>query len=168
VSLIGHHETVADKVWLTAAQQRTWLSYMRVYLRMEYEMNRQLQAERGLSLADYTVMNALAEAPGQRLRLSTLATTIGWERSRLSHHLQRMARRGIVDRAPSDADGRATDATLTERGSKALRGAAPEHVALVRKLFFSDLPADRTAELGDLLGEVYQTILREGTLPTPE
>jgi hypothetical protein len=35
-------------------------------------------------------------------------------------------------------------------------------------LFFSDLPADRTAELGDLLGEVYQTILREGTLPTPE
>jgi len=25
----------------------------------------------------------------------------------------------------------------------------------------------RTVELGDLLGEVYQTILAEGTLPTP-
>jgi DNA-binding MarR family transcriptional regulator len=160
--------SMADKLWLTAAQQRTWLNYMRVYLRMEYEMNRQLQSDCGLSLADYTVMNALAEAPGRRLRLSTLATTIGWERSRLSHHLQRMARRGIVDRAPSETDGRATDATLTEQGSKALRGAAPQHVALVRELFFSDLPADRTAELGDLLGEVYQTILREGTLPTPE
>lgn len=79
-----------------------------------------------------------------------------------------MAARGIVDRAPSDTDGRATDATLTERGWKALSGAAPKHVALVRELFFSGLPADRTADLGDLLGEVYQTILRQGTLPTPE
>jgi DNA-binding MarR family transcriptional regulator len=160
--------SVADKVWLTAAQQRTWLNYMRVYLRMEYEMNRQLQADSGLSLADYTVMNALSEAPGRRLRLTTLATTIGWERSRLSHHLQRMAARGIVDRVPSDTDGRATDATLTERGAKALRAAAPKHVALVRELFFSGLPADRAVALGDLLGEVYATILREGTLPTPE
>jgi DNA-binding MarR family transcriptional regulator len=80
--------SMADKMWLTAVQQRTWLNYMRVYLRMEYEMNRQLQADCGLSLADYTVMNALSEAPGRRLRLSTLATTIGWERSRLSHHGQ--------------------------------------------------------------------------------
>ncbi|WP_319448127.1 MULTISPECIES: MarR family winged helix-turn-helix transcriptional regulator [unclassified Mycobacterium] len=159
---------MADKIWLTAVQQRTWLNYMRVYLRMEYEMNRQLQADCGLSLADYTVLNALSEAPGRRLRLSTLATTMGWERSRLSHHLQRMASRGIVDRAPSATDGRATDATLTERGLKELRDAAPKHVALVRELFFSGLPADRTADLGDLLGEVYQTILREGTLPTPE
>jgi hypothetical protein len=39
--------SMADKVWLTAPQQRTWLNYMRVYLRMEYEMNRQLQAECG-------------------------------------------------------------------------------------------------------------------------
>ena len=159
---------MADKVWLTAAQQRTWLNYMRVYLRMEYEMNRQLQADCGLSLADYTVMNALSEAPGRRLRLSTLATTIGWERSRLSHHLQRMAAPRHRRPGAVDTDGRATDATLTERGWKALRGAAPKHVALVRELFFSGLPADRTADLGDLLGEVYQTILREGTLPTPE
>jgi DNA-binding MarR family transcriptional regulator len=158
---------VAEKVWLTAGQQQTWLNYMRVYLRMEYEMNRQLQADSGLSLADYTVMNSLAEAPGRRLRLSTLATTIGWERSRLSHHLQRMAARGIVERVQSDTDGRATDATLTAKGWKALRSAAPKHVALVRQLFFSGLPADRAGELGDLLGEVYQTILREGTLPTP-
>jgi DNA-binding MarR family transcriptional regulator len=159
---------MAEKAWLTAGQQQTWLNYMRVYLRMEYEMNRQLQADSGLSLADYTVMNALSDAPQRRLRLSTLATTIGWERSRLSHHLQRMDRRGIVERVQSDTDGRATDAMLTEQGWKALRGAAPKHVALVRQLFFSGLAADRTGELGELLGEVYQTILREGTLPSPD
>ena len=155
-------------VWLTPSQGRTWLSYMGVYHRLEFEMNRQLQAECGLSLADYTVMNALSAAPGRRLRLSQLATTIGWERSRLSHHLQRMAGRGFVDRVRSDSDGRATDALLTDVGVKALRAAAPKHVAWVRRLVFSDLADDRVAELGDLLDEVYSTILREGTLPTPD
>lgn len=159
---------MADKVWLTPTQGRTWLSYMDVYHRLEFEMNRQLQAECGLSLADYTVLNALSAAPGRRLRLSQLATTIGWERSRLSHHLQRMAGRGFVDRVQSDTDGRATDALLTDAGLKTLRAAAPKHVAWVRKLFFSDLDEDRVVQLGGLLDEVYRTILREGTLPTPD
>ncbi len=159
---------MADKVWLTSSQGRTWLSYMGVYHRLEFEMNRQLQAECGLSLADYTVMNALSAASGRRLRLSQLATIIGWERSRLSHHLQRMAARGFVDRVQSDSDGRATDALLTDAGLKTLRAAAPKHVAWVRTLFFTDLDEARVVELGDLLGEVYQTILREGTLPTPD
>ncbi len=159
---------MSDKVWLTPTQGRTWVNYMRVYHRLEFEMNRQLQAECGMSLADYTVLNALSAAPGRRLRLSQLATTIGWERSRLSHHLQRMAGRGFVDRVQSDTDGRATDALLTDAGLKTLRTAAPKHVAWVRTLFFSDLDGDRVEELGDLLDEVYQTILREGTLPTPD
>ena len=137
---------MADKVWLTPSQGRTWLSYMGVYHRLEYEMNRQLQAECGLSLADYTVMNALSAASGRRLRLSHLATTIGWERSRLSHHLQRMAGRGFVDRVRSETDGRATDALLTDAGLKTLRAAAPKHVAWVRTLFFSDLAENRVVE----------------------
>lgn len=159
---------MADKVWLTPSQGRTWLNYMRVYHRLEFEMNRHLQAECGLSLADYTVMNALSAASGRRLQLSQLATTIGWERSRLSHHLQRMAGRGFVERVQSDTDGRATDAMLTETGWKALRTAAPKHVAWVRRLFFSGLTEDHVVHLGDLLDEVYESILREGTLPRPD
>ncbi|TQR87771.1 winged helix-turn-helix transcriptional regulator [Mycobacterium hodleri] len=155
-------------VWLSPSQGRTWLNYMSVYHRLEYEMNRHLQAECGLSLADYTVMNALSAASSRRTRLSQLAITIGWERSRLSHHLQRMASRGLVDRVQSDTDGRATDAVLTDAGLKTLRVAAPKHVAWVRTLFFSDLDDDQVEEMGDLLDLVYRTILREGTLPTPE
>jgi hypothetical protein len=78
--------------WLTPAQQRTWLSYMQVYHRLEYEMNRQLLAECAMSLGDYTVMNALSSTDGHRMQLTSLATMIGWERSRLSHHLQRMTK----------------------------------------------------------------------------
>jgi DNA-binding MarR family transcriptional regulator len=154
--------------WLTPSQQRTWLSYMQVYHRLEYEMNRQLLADYGMSLGDYTVMNALSIADGRRMQLTRLATMIGWERSRLSHHLQRMTKRGLVDRIQSETDGRATDAVLTDSGWESLQAAAPKHVAWVRRLFFSDLDGGQEAELAGILTAVYETIIREGTLPRPD
>jgi DNA-binding MarR family transcriptional regulator len=140
---------------------------MQVYHRLEYEMNRQLLADCGMSLGDYTVMNALSSTDGHRMQLTRLATLIGWERSRLSHHLQRMTKRGLVERVQSESDGRATDAVLTERGWESLTAAAPKHVAWVRRLFFSDLGSGQEVELADILSAVYETILREGTLPRP-
>ncbi len=159
---------MAQRIWLTATQQRTWTNYMQVYLRLEYEMNRQLQADFGISLADYSVMNALSREPGRRLQSSRLATRIGWERSRLSHQLRRMETRGLVERVASESDGRATDAVLTARGWRLLQAAAPKHVAWVRTLFFSDLDDAAADQLADLLEEVYETILRKGTLPRPD
>ena len=153
---------------LTEPQQRAWLNYMRVYHRLEYEMNRQLQADSGLSLGDYTVMNALSQAPGRRLQLSALANTIGWERSRLSHHLVRMAQRGLVERAASQSDGRGTDAVLTAAGWTALQAAAPKHAAWVRRAFFADLEARQVTALADVLGAAYQTLLGQGSLPPPD
>ncbi|WP_123028349.1 MarR family winged helix-turn-helix transcriptional regulator [Mycolicibacterium stellerae] len=159
---------MAQRSWLTATQQRTWVNYMQVYLRLEYEMNRQLQADFGVSLADYSVMNALSAEPGRRLQSSRLAIRIGWERSRLSHQLRRMEARRLVERVASESDGRATDAKLTPQGWRLLQAAAPKHVALVRALFFSDLDDAAADQLADLLGSVYETILRKGTLPRPE
>jgi DNA-binding MarR family transcriptional regulator len=160
---------VTTKVeWLNASQGRAWLNYMQVYHRLEYEMNRHLQTECGLSLGDYTVMNALSNAPGRRLQLTNLATTIGWERSRLSHHLQRMTTRGLVERTRSTADGRATDAVLTDAGLATLSAAAPKHVAWVRTLFFEGITAQQETQLADILATVYDNIVAEGTLPKPD
>ncbi|AFM19871.1 transcriptional regulator [Mycolicibacterium chubuense NBB4] len=152
---------------LSATQRRAWLSFMRVYHRLEYEMNRQLQADCDMSLSDYTVMNALTFAPQSRAHLNVLATTIGWERSRLSHHVQRMSRRGLVERRPSEDDARATDVVLTAAGRQAFEAAAPAHAAWVKLLFFSDLDTDQQRNLSALLDTAYESILRHGTLPRP-
>ena len=157
-----------DEYPLSDAQQRAWLNYMRVYHRLEYEMNRHLQTDCGLSLGDYTVMNALSHAPERRMQLTGLANTIGWERSRLSHHLQRMTRRGLVERASSESDGRGTDAILTATGWAMLQEAAPLHAAWVRRTFFGDIDGSQEGALGEVLAEVYENLLREGTLPRPE
>ena len=159
---------MTDDDGLNPSQQRAWLSYMRVYHRLEYEMNRHLQAECGMSLGDYTVMNALTNAPRRRAQLTSLATTIGWERSRLSHYLQRMSRRGYLERVPSETDGRATDVVLTNAGWRAFRAAAPKHAAWVKQLFFSDLNRGQEKALADILTAAYESILRVGTLPRPD
>lgn len=158
----------ADDPVLSGEQQETWLAYMRVMLRLNYEMNRQLQTDSDLTLADYDVLNALADSPGSRLRLGVLAARIGWERSRLSHHLQRMSARGLVERSPSEADRRATDAVLTADGRAALVAATPGHAALVRRMFFDGLDEAHVPALRAALEAIHEQVLRHGTLPTPE
>src|ERR1700749_1435755 len=152
---------------LTADQQRAWLAYMRVQLRLTYEMNRQLQADSNLSLPDYDVLNALRYATGGRTVISELAARIGWERSRLSHHVRRLENRGLVESRPAPADRRATEITLTDQGWGELTRASSGHIDLVRRLFFDGLPDELLETLTIGLESIYDNIIDQGTLPAP-
>jgi DNA-binding MarR family transcriptional regulator len=153
--------------WLEGDEQRAWLAYIRVQLRLAYEMNRQLLADSGMSLPDYDVLTALSVADEGRMQITALAAQIGWERSRVSHHVRRMTARGLVTCGPSATDRRATEVTLTGRGRQALEEAAPGHVDLVRRLFFGGLPPDLLGPLSQALESVYANIIRQGSLPPP-
>ena len=155
----------AQDPWLSATELRAFRAFMRVQMRMNYEMNRQLQSDNDLSLADYHVLNALTDAPGGRLQVSDLAALIGWERSRASHQLRRLCERGLAERVPSEDDGRATDAILTDAGREAIDAAAPGHVALVRRLFFDPLPDDLIAPLTAALEHIHVNINFNSSLP---
>jgi DNA-binding MarR family transcriptional regulator len=121
--------------WLEGDQQRAWLAYIRVQLRLAYEMNRQLLADSSMSLADYDVLTALSVAGEERMPITVLAAQIGWERSRVSHHVRRMSVRGLVTYGLSAADRRVTEVALTGRGRQAQEDAAAGHVDLVQRLF---------------------------------
>ena len=134
-------------------------------MRLNYEMNRQLQSHTDMSLADYHVLNALTDAPDGRLQVSDLAALIGWERSRASHQLRRLCERGLIERVPSNEDGRATDATLTKAGREAIEAAAPGHVDLVRRMFFDPLPDELLAPLTAALEHIQVNINFNSSLP---
>jgi len=153
--------------WLDGDQQRAWLAYIRVQLRLAYEMNRQLLADSGISLPDYDVLTALGVAEGGRMPVTVLAAQIGWERSRVSHHVRRMSNRGLVACGLSAADRRVTEVSLTARGRQAMEEAAPGHVDLVRYLFFGGLPEGLVGPLGEALEAVYVNIIKHGSLPPP-
>jgi DNA-binding MarR family transcriptional regulator len=141
------------------------MAYMSVQLRMNYEINRQLQRESDLSLADYHVLNALSSAPDHTMQVSDLAAIIGWERSRASHHLRRLCERGLTKRVQSEDDGRATDAVLTKKGLSAIEAAAPGHAMLVRKLFFDPLPEELVSPFTAALEHVQAGLNLNSSLP---
>jgi DNA-binding MarR family transcriptional regulator len=94
--------------WLTAAEQRSWRAYLQARTLLTARLNRQLQADSGLSLPEYEVLVQLSEAPGGRLRPFQLGQALHWEQSRLSHILSRMTRRGFIIRGSCADDGRGT------------------------------------------------------------
>lgn len=152
---------------LSPEQEQTWFAYMRVALRLNYEINCDLHASSSLSHADFHVLNALADSPGRHLLVGDLAVRIGWERSRMSHQLLRMEKRGLVSRQTSATDARATDVRLTDQGWHELRGATPRHANLVKELFFDGLDPQLLAPLHAALDQIHETVVRKGSLPPP-
>lgn len=164
LSAMGTH---GEAVRMDGAQRRAWGAYRKVQLRLSYEINRQLQADSDLSMADYDVLTALTASPDGRLPISVLANQIGWERSRVSHHVKRMAARGLVHSAQAAGDRRVTEVSSTEAGRRVLDEAAPGHLDLVHRLFFGGLPPELLQPLSDALESVYGHVLEHGTLPPP-
>jgi len=85
-----------DRVWLTEREERIWRGWMTLNAELSAAMQRHLQAEAGLSMSDYEVLVHLTDDPGGRIRVTELAGLLQWERSRVSHHVTRMERRGLV------------------------------------------------------------------------
>jgi DNA-binding MarR family transcriptional regulator len=134
--------------WLTDRQQRVWRNYLSMVTCLQAAMNRQLQADCGLSLADYDVLVALSQQG--ELRVYELADELGWEQSRLSHQLGRMRTRGLLVRRGSEQDRRGATVEITTAGTAALTAAAPGHVALVRSVLFDGMTPDQLRAFEEL------------------
>lgn len=146
--------------WLTETQQRVWRDWLDVQARLLAALNRQLQNDHDLSLQDFEVLVQLSEAPDERLRLTALAENLRWEQSRLSHHLTRMTKRGLVRREPCADDARGSFACLTPTGRARLEEAAPGHAAMVRTLLFDPLGPDELEALASANRLVLATLGR--------
>jgi DNA-binding MarR family transcriptional regulator len=152
---------------LSDTEIRAWYAYMKVHLRLRYEMNRQLRDDSGVSLADYDVLVALTSETTGTMRITDLATRIGAERSRVSHQVQRMAERSLVTLEPNPDDKRITDVSLTGVGRDLLTRAAPNHIAFVRSVFLDALDPARTELIAEAFEAVYDKLVEHGTLPRP-
>jgi len=119
-----------------------WRGFLTMHRDLMRELDGRLQRDAGISQADYSVMLTLFDAPDRRLRPGALGEALGWEKSRLSHQLSRMAARGLVERAECDTDGRGTWVVLTRDGRRTLLHSLREHAASIRSLFLDALEPD--------------------------
>ena len=147
---------MSEPRWLNEREARAWRGYTRMQAQLAARLHRNLLRKTGLSLSDYEVLVHLSEAPEGRLRSFQLSAALQWEKSRLSHHLTRMQRRGLVSRQECETDGRGAFVVLTPTGRTAIEAAAPTHVADVRAALIDVLaPAqlDALAEISDAVLE---------------
>lgn len=138
-----------DVRWLSASEQRAWRTLQLMQLRLEGALARQLAADSNLSYPDYLVLVALTDRPDGRMRLFELAGVLGWEKSRLSHHVARMEARGVVAKERCDTDRRGAFVVVTDRGRAEIAAAAPGHVAAVRRLFVDQLSPSQLDAIAD-------------------
>jgi len=133
--------------WLTDPEQRAWRAYRRMQTVLPARLAQDLAADSGLSEPDYDVLSTLSERPGHRWQLRELAAWMLWSRSRLSHHVTRMERRGLVGSVGDPDDRRGTMISLTPHGSEVLTKAAVLHVAAVRRHFIDLLSPEEVEVL---------------------
>jgi DNA-binding MarR family transcriptional regulator len=133
-----------------------WRTFIETVEALTNELSSRLRSETGLSSGDYLVLLTLSEADGKVLRSSELAAHIGWDRSRLSHHLGRMEGRRLIRREPSESDLRGAEVVLTTSGAEAFRRSTVPHLRAVRELFVDALTPQQLAaatEIAEALRE---------------
>ena len=136
------------------AHLAAWRLLLETHATLTELLERELVAERGLSLSRYDVLLNLAEAPGGRLRMQELSNSVLLSKSGLSRLVDRMVEAGLVRRERCQADRRGWFAVLTDQGRSALRRAAPVHLRGIQEHFARHLVADEVRVLTDVLARV--------------
>ena len=145
---------------LTDDQAAAWESYRRMSVQLSGRLSRELARETGLSEADYEILTALAGAPHESVRALTLRCGLEWEKSRLSHQLRRMERRGLITRGDSPEDGRGATVAITGAGLSAVTDARRCHEQAVRRYLADALSPAQLAGLKEIAEVVLRTLER--------
>lgn len=140
---------------LDERESRAWRGFHDMRTQLLSRLARQLQTDSGLSEADFEVLVFVSEAPDHRIRTVELGRRLGWEKSRLSKQVSRMASRGLVLREQCRSGERGAEVVLTAEGRRAIKAAAPRHAVEIRRLFADVLTPDQL----DALTEISATIL---------
>jgi len=139
--------------WLDEREMRAWRAFAVGSARLVERLDQDLKAH-GLNHDDYGVLVALSESEGDRLRMAELALRSVESRSRLSHHVGRLEKRGLVRREACPDDRRGLLAVLTPEGRRVIEAVAPYHVAGVRSWFLDHVSP---AEL-EVIGDVFERL----------
>lgn len=153
---------MAQPRWLDEREAHVWTAYRRLRLELDSALSRQLDRDARLSSADFALLVPLSESPDGMVRARELGREVDWDRSRLSHQVSRMEKRGLVEREQCETDARGQMVRITEAGRAAIEAAAPQHVEKVRELFFDELTPAEVETLGALFDRLRTRVAEQG------
>ena len=145
--------------WLNPEEQDLWRLLLRSIHRIDRSLDETLQQGEGITASEFAVLVALSEHPEKTMRLKELCAQLEWDRSRTSHQITRMERRGLVTKAKAEHDGRGVHVQLTDEGQRRIEAAAPGHVEVVRKVVFDHMSAEESEVLQQFFRKVLEVKL---------
>ena len=113
-------------------------------------VGRDLEADSGLPVPWFEVLIRLSRSPGQRLRMSELATQVGLSTSGLTRLVDRLDDAGLLRREACPSDRRGAFAVLTDDGRRTLEKALPAHLESLDRHLVQPLGEDGMAALDQL------------------
>lgn len=143
---------IADADWAL------WRSFTLMRRQLERALEHRLQADAGISGPDFEILLPLFRTPDNRLRARDLAELLGWEKSRISHQVTRMASRGLVERRECPADLRGSWIVLTADGRRAVLTASRGNATELRRIFFDLLSDEEKAVLAAASSRIVDAI----------
>lgn len=135
---------------LTEAEWRLWFAWKRAHEVVRARTTEDVRAATGVSDADTAVLVHLADT-GVGVRQHQLAARLGWERSRTSHQVSRMAERGLLRR---EKVGDGVVVHLTAEGQQLIDTATPVHAAAVRRQLVQPFTTAQLAQLQEALEQI--------------
>ncbi|MFJ5955134.1 MarR family winged helix-turn-helix transcriptional regulator [Paenarthrobacter sp. NPDC092416] len=124
----------------------TWESLFR----SQVAVMRKLQsgpAFKALPVKEYDVLFTLSRCPSGQLRLNEINDKVLLSQSSLSRLVDRLEKRGLVERTTAPDDGRGVLLALTEAGSDLQKTIGREHVRDIAHLVAPALTVDEQREL---------------------
>ncbi len=152
--------------WLSPLEERAWRGLQFMQMRLDAEIGARLAADSPLSYQDYIVLIALTDRPDGQMRQFELACDLGWEKSRLSHHISRMVSRDLVEKRECPSDRRGAFVAITASGRSAIEAAAPGHLDAVRDVFVDRLSTHELETFADVAERVLTTLDDRSDPPT--
>lgn len=140
---------------------RAWEAYRCMQTLLAGQIGRELARGADLSEADFDILSVLSAQADGKLRALALRCALGWEKSRLSHQIIRMEKRGLVLREACEEDGRGAVIGLTPAGEDAFAGAKVVHERMVARYFGEVLSPSQLAALERIAADVTARLARD-------
>lgn len=142
--------------WLNDEEQALWRLCLASVRKASRCIEETLQRSYKLSSPEFAVLVCLSERSHHEIRLRDLCADLNWDRSRTSHQITRMERRGLVRKQKCSGDARGVVVELTDEGWQRLENAAPGHVESVRTLLFDHLTEEEHRILEGFMKKVME------------
>lgn len=124
-------------------------------------VEQRLQNAASISLPEFEILSALRAAPDNKVRAGELGVMLAWEKSRTSHQVARMQRRGLVSRATCHDDLRGTWVGITDAGWDAIAAATPAYREAVEAQLSGVIGTDDADAIARLALQVSRRVAPE-------